>query len=142
MVQTKIQTEASFTCPKYIEFASRFEKCAHILENHSNTQFKAAYNCVSCIYEYILLNMSFNSYEKSIAMRFMEGDEVGDMNHSCKFPPMIVHILHQEVSAKLGLALKEKVGMFNSPFYITADKNQSKFRKKTTSYSRAFSVAG
>ena len=72
--------------------------------------------------------MSFNSYEKSIAMRFMEGDEVGDMNHSCKFPPMIVDILHQEVSAKLGLSLKKKVDMFNIPFFITADKDQSKFR--------------
>ena len=60
----------------------------------------------------------------------MEGDEVGDMNHSCKFPPMIVDILHQEVSAKLGLALKKKVDMFNIPFFITADKDQSKFRKR------------
>ena len=46
----------------------------------------------------------------------MEGDEAGGMNHSYKFPPMIVDISNPESSAKLGLVLKEKVGMFSIPF--------------------------
>ena len=49
----KFKLKRHLQCPKHIEFASRFEKCAHKLESHSNTHFKAAYKCVSCVYEHI-----------------------------------------------------------------------------------------
>ena len=64
----KFNLKEHLQSPKHKNLSSRLENCVHMAESHHNTQFKAAYKCVSCVYEHILLNVSFNSYERSIAI--------------------------------------------------------------------------
>ena len=69
------------------------------------------------------------SFEIGVAARHIEGQRIGDRNHSRSFPPFAIDALYDVLLGKLRLAVGD-VGtlMVTKPFFISADKDRTNQR--------------
>ena len=84
---------------------------------------------VGMVYERVLMNASYRSYETGVQARYISGVAIGDQNHSRNFPPIAIKAMYDILVARLQRALQDNGSFgFIKPFFSSQDKDRSNLR--------------